>query len=53
MYINTAKIDLPKVLTEILDDLKSLNARPILVGGCVRDAFLNLCVKDLSAPQLL
>lgn len=46
MYINTAKIDLPKVLTEILDDLKSLNARPILVGGCVRDAFLNLCVKD-------
>lgn len=46
MYTNIVKIDLPKVLTEILTDLKSLNARPILLGGCVRDAFLNLCVKD-------
>ena len=45
MFITTT-IKIPKVLEEILLDLKSIGALPILVGGCVRDSFLNLEIKD-------
>jgi len=33
-------------LVKILDDLINIGASPILVGGCVRDFFLNVDVKD-------
>jgi len=46
MFITTTTINIPKVLEEILIDLKSIGALPILVGGCVRDSFLNIPSKD-------
>lgn len=46
MFINITKIDIPKILVDILNDLKSLGAKPILVGGCVRDSFLGKQIKD-------
>lgn len=46
MFITTTTINIPKVLEEILYELKSIGALPILVGGCVRDSFLNLPIKD-------
>lgn len=45
MYITTT-INIPAVLEEILEELKSIGVLPILVGGCVRDSFLNKDVKD-------
>ncbi len=39
-------IKIPKILENILDELGSIGALPILVGGCVRDHFLNLPIKD-------
>lgn len=39
-------IKIPKILENILDELRSIGALPILVGGCVRDHFLNLPIKD-------
>ncbi|WP_330848579.1 CCA tRNA nucleotidyltransferase [Aliarcobacter butzleri] len=45
-FINIIKINLPKILIRILNDLQELGSRPILVGGCVRDSFLNKKVKD-------
>jgi tRNA nucleotidyltransferase (CCA-adding enzyme) len=39
-------IKLPNTLTEILKLLQEKGASPILVGGCVRDHFLNLQIKD-------
>ncbi len=49
MYISTTKkisINLPETLTEILNLLQEKGTTPILVGGCVRDYFLNLEIKD-------
>ena len=46
MYTTTIKFNIPKILEYILNDLQELGARPILVGGCVRDHFLNIPVKD-------
>ena len=49
MYTYTTKktsIKLPKTLTKILKLLEEKGARPILVGGCVRDHFLNIPIKD-------
>ncbi len=46
MFITTTTINIPQILKEILDELKSIGALPILVGGCVRDSFLNLSIKD-------
>ena len=46
MYTTTIKFNIPKILEYILNDLQELGARPILVGGCVRDYFLNIPVKD-------
>ncbi|MGB6329545.1 MAG: hypothetical protein WBF48_11515 [Halarcobacter sp.] len=46
MFITTTTINIPQVLEEILFDLTSIGALPILVGGCVRDSFLGLPIKD-------
>ena len=46
MYTTITKFNLPKVLENILNDLQEIGATPILVGGCVRDHFLNIPVKD-------
>ena len=46
MFTTTITFDIPKVLEDILNDLQELGAKPILVGGCVRDHFLNIPVKD-------
>ena len=46
MFITITTINIPKVLEEILLELKSIGASPILVGGCVRDSFLNIPSKD-------
>jgi tRNA nucleotidyltransferase (CCA-adding enzyme) len=46
MFTTTIKFNIPKILEDILNDLQELGARPILVGGCVRDYFLNIPVKD-------
>jgi len=46
MFTNITKINLPKILIEILNDLHKLKVKPILVGGCVRDSFLKKEVKD-------
>ncbi|WP_363323378.1 CCA tRNA nucleotidyltransferase [Aliarcobacter butzleri] len=45
-FINIIKINLPKILIRILNDLQELGSEPILVGGCVRDSFLNKKIKD-------
>lgn len=46
MYTTTIKFNIPLILKEILNTLQELKAKPILVGGCVRDFFLNIPVKD-------
>ena len=46
MFTTTIKFNIPKILEDILKSLQELGARPILVGGCVRDYFLNIPVKD-------
>ncbi|MFW3405779.1 CCA tRNA nucleotidyltransferase [Aliarcobacter butzleri] len=45
-FINIIKINLPKILIRILNDLQEIGSKPILVGGCVRDSFLNKKIKD-------
>ncbi|NCB12472.1 MAG: CCA tRNA nucleotidyltransferase [Erysipelotrichia bacterium] len=46
MYTTITKFNIPKILEDILNDLQELGATPLLVGGCVRDHFLNIPVKD-------
>ena len=46
MYTTTTIFKIPKVLEDILKNLQELGATSILVGGCVRDYFLNIPVKD-------
>jgi tRNA nucleotidyltransferase (CCA-adding enzyme) len=46
MFITTTKFNIPKILEDILKSLQEIGVRPILVGGCVRDYFLNIPVKD-------
>jgi len=49
MYTYTTKkssINLPITLTKILNLLQEKGTSPLLVGGCVRDHFLNLPIKD-------
>src|SRR5574344_723074 len=46
MFITIKKIKIPKILENIFEDLKSAQAKPIVVGGCVRDSFLNKEIKD-------
>ncbi len=48
MFTITTKINIPKILENILKNLQELGATPILVGGCVRDYFLNKEVKDFD-----
>ena len=46
MYTTITKFKIPSVLEEILKDLQKIGATPILVGGSVRDFFLNIPIKD-------
>ncbi len=46
MYTTITKFNIPLILEEILKDLQRIGAIPILVGGCVRDFFLNIPIKD-------
>ncbi len=46
MYTTITKFNLPSILEEILTDLQKIGSTPILVGGSVRDHFLNIPVKD-------
>lgn len=51
MYTYTKKknsLRLPQELQNILDSLITIGAKPILVGGCVRDHFLQLPIKDFD-----
>ena len=53
MFTITTKINIPKILIDILVSLQELGARPILVGGCVRDYFLNKEIKDFDIDEFL
>jgi tRNA nucleotidyltransferase (CCA-adding enzyme) len=46
MFITTIKPNIPKVLEQILINLRKIGATPILVGGCVRDSLLQIPCKD-------
>ena len=46
MFTTIIKPNIPKVLEKILKDLQEIGAKPILVGGCIRDHFLNIACKD-------
>ena len=46
MCTTITKFKIPSVLEEILKDLQKIGATPILVGGSVRDFFLNIPIKD-------
>ena len=48
MYITTTKINIPTILSNILDDLLKAGIKPILVGGFVRDYFFNTPSKDFD-----
>ena len=43
---NITKFKIPSILEDILKDLQKIGAIPILVGGSVRDFFLNIPIKD-------
>ena len=43
---NITKFKIPSILEDILKDLQKIGATPIVVGGSVRDFFLNIPVKD-------
>ncbi len=46
MYTTITKFKIPSILEDILKDLQKIGATPILVGGSVRDYFLNIPIKD-------
>lgn len=46
MYTTITKFKIPSILEEILKDLQKIGAIPIIVGGSVRDFFLNIPIKD-------
>lgn len=46
-------INLPVVLQTILKDLQSIGAKPIVVGGCVRDTLLGIPCKDFDIEIFL
>ena len=43
---NITKFKIPSILEDILKDLQKIGATPIIVGGSVRDYFLNIPIKD-------
>ena len=43
---NITKFKIPSILEDILKDLQKIGATPIIVGGSVRDFFLNIPIKD-------
>ena len=46
MFTKITKLKIPKILENIFNDLKKIKAEPIIVGGSVRDSFLNKKIKD-------
>ena len=48
MFITSIKPNIPLVLEEILNNLIKIGCQPILVGGCIRDLFLNIPNKDFD-----
>ncbi|OCL83508.1 tRNA nucleotidyltransferase/poly(A) polymerase family protein [Arcobacter porcinus] len=46
MFTKITKLKIPKILENIFNDLKNIQAEPIIVGGSVRDNFLNKEIKD-------
>ena len=48
MCISTIKTNIPSILVQILEALHENGAKPILVGGCVRDFILNVENKDFD-----
>ena len=46
MFTTTIKPNIPLILEEIILSLQEIGATPILVGGCVRDALLQIPCKD-------
>ncbi len=48
MCISTIKTNIPSILVQILEALHKNGAKPILVGGCVRDFILNIENKDFD-----
>lgn len=48
MCINKSKINIPKLLIDILKTLQDSGYKPYLVGGCVRDFLLSKPVKDFD-----
>jgi len=46
-------INLPVVLQTILKDLQTIGAKPIVVGGCVRDTLLGIECKDFDIEIFL
>lgn len=48
MFISTIKNNIPSILTQILEALHENGAKPILVGGCVRDFILKKESKDFD-----
>ncbi len=46
-------INLPVVLQTILKDLQAIGAKPIVVGGCVRDTLLGIPCKDFDIEIFL
>jgi len=47
------KIILPKILIEVLNELKKENLYPIIVGGSVRDSLLKKRIKDFDIEVFL
>lgn len=43
---NITKFKIPSILEDILKGLQKIGATPIIVGGSVRDFFLNIPIKD-------
>lgn len=43
---NITKFKIPSILEDILKNLQKIGATPIIVGGSVRDYFLNIPIKD-------
>ena len=53
VYQQIKKINIPKLLIDILTTLQDSGYKPYLVGGCVRDFLLNKAVKDFDIEVLV
>lgn len=53
MFTTTTTIKIPLVLETILKALQTIGAKPIVVGGCVRDSLLEIPCKDYDVEIFL